>query len=341
MRIGFNPHKDQKLSTTDFIHQVIVPVYIPHLENYFKDSLSILKICLESLFKTSHPKTYFTVANNGSCTEVVDYLNELYALHKIHEIIHVSAIGKLNSVLKSISGHKFDFITITDADVLYLNNWQTETYVVFKAFPKTGAVCPTPSSKSYKTHTVNIWFDLFFSKSLRFTSVKNPDALKMFAESIDNGDFYNRFHLSKYLTVSNKEIKAVVGAGHFATTYRGDIFYPMETNYTNYKLGGNSESDILDIPVVKKGLWRLSTEDNFTYHMGNVEESWMNEKLRELNTNTKVVFTYADFKTVGKSQISYWIKSKLFGKLILKNYFISLFLQYKGLSKEASRNYNR
>ena len=77
MRIGFNPQKDKKLHPSDFFHQVVVPVYIPNQKGYFKDSFSILKLCLDSLFRTSHKKTYFTVVNNGSCDEVRAYLDHL------------------------------------------------------------------------------------------------------------------------------------------------------------------------------------------------------------------------------------------------------------------------
>jgi cellulose synthase/poly-beta-1,6-N-acetylglucosamine synthase-like glycosyltransferase len=132
MRIGFNPNKNKPVEPNDFFHQVIIPVYIPNQEGYFKDSFKILQYCLESLLKTSHSKTYFTVVNNGSCNEVIEYLNSLQQQLKIHEIIHTSAIGKMNAILKGLMGHNFDLITIADADVLFLNNWQKNTYEVFK-----------------------------------------------------------------------------------------------------------------------------------------------------------------------------------------------------------------
>ena len=77
MRVGFNPNKDKQINTSDYFHQVIVPVYVPNLEGYFKDGLTILKYCIESLLKTSHSQTYFTIVNNGSCTEVIEYLVDL------------------------------------------------------------------------------------------------------------------------------------------------------------------------------------------------------------------------------------------------------------------------
>ena len=65
MRQGFNPHKDQPQEKSEFIHQIIIPVFIPHQHDYFKDSFKILKLCLESLFATIHAKTFITIVNNS------------------------------------------------------------------------------------------------------------------------------------------------------------------------------------------------------------------------------------------------------------------------------------
>ena len=42
MRIGFNPHKDLIQEQSAYLHQIVIPVYIPHQEGYFKDSFKIL-----------------------------------------------------------------------------------------------------------------------------------------------------------------------------------------------------------------------------------------------------------------------------------------------------------
>ena len=42
MRKGFNPNKDKKIRSSEYIHQVIMPVHIPHFENYYRDSFEIL-----------------------------------------------------------------------------------------------------------------------------------------------------------------------------------------------------------------------------------------------------------------------------------------------------------
>ena len=338
MRVGFNPHKDKLQSTAEYLHQIIIPVYIPNNDGYFKDSFEILKLCLESIFKTVHQKTYISLINNGSCTAVVDYLNELYQQNKIQELIHTSNIGKLNAILKGVSGNNFPLITIVDADVLFLNNWQEATYAVFENFPKSGAVCPTPSSRSLRTHTANIYWDLFFSRKLMFSKVINAEALQMFGKSVGDVNFYNKVQLEKYLTIINGNTKAVVGAGHFVTTFRGQVFNTIENGFTNYKLGGDSESKFLDIPVVKKGFWRLSTAGNYAYHLGNVWEDWMQVEFDKLVINK----TECDFELEqiqSSSKFAYFVKTKLFAKLILNKKIMPFFLRWKGLKKQEAKEY--
>lgn len=339
MRIGFNPNKDKIQESNEFFHQVIVPVYIPNQEGYFKDSFAILQYCLQSLFKTSHPKTYFTIVNNGSCGEVVDYLSALYQENKIQELIHTTNIGKLNAILKGIAGQKFQLITITDADVLFLNDWQKATYQIFETFPKAGVVSTTPSPKMIRHFTSNVLFENILSSQMRFSQVANPDAMKSFAESVGNPSLYNEYHLEKYLTLSKGNVKAVVGAGHFVATYRASIFDNLEQRNSIYCLGGNSEGDILDKPVVKKGLWRLSTENNYTLHMGNTLEDWMLKKVEDMNENNYTYKTTPKLEEVYFNHFANWFAIKIFSKVLFRKLIWIFFLRYKGLSKENANNY--
>ena len=338
MRVGFNPHKDQQETNSEYFHQVVVPVYIPNFEGYFKDGLKILEICLQSIIKTSHDKTFLTIVNNGSCIEVKNYLDDLFAKNLIHELVHAQNIGKLNAILKAINGANFKLITIADADVLFLNNWQKATYEVFNTFTKAGVVCPTPSPRSLRIFTANIYWDLFFSKKLKFSKVKNPDALLNFARSVGDEKFYNQYQLNQYLTVNADNCKAVIGAGHFVSTYKKEVFQNLNITYSNYKLGGDSEGKILDQPVVTKGLWRLSTEDNFAYHLGNVHENWMDFKINELSKENNL-FEFESYPVKQQSRISNFIINKVFSKFILNKKVFRKFIALKGLSKDAIENY--
>jgi len=338
MRIGYNPHKDKIQPISDFFHQVIIPIYIPNLEGYFEDSFEILKYTLESLFRTSHKKTYFTLINNGSCKNVVEYLNDLLENGLVHEVMHTSSIGKLNSVLKGITGHNFKMVTISDADVLFLNDWQEETYKVFNSFSKCGAVSPVPSPKVLKQYTSNAIVDNLFSRKLKFSKVLNPNALQHFAKSIGNPNFYNEYHLESYLTIQENNQRAVIGAGHFVATYRGDIFSEEGVRYSKYSLGGGSENKILDEPVLLKGYWRLSTLDNYAYHMGNKDEEWMSKLVNNLSNHTNKIVEMKELNKVKTSKLALWFY-EVFFKILKKKIFWFFFLRYKGLSDVASKNY--
>ena len=59
-----------------------------------------------------HSKTFITIVNNGSCNEIKVYLDDLLDKNAIQELIHTQNIGKLNAILKGISGHQFELVTI-------------------------------------------------------------------------------------------------------------------------------------------------------------------------------------------------------------------------------------
>ena len=338
MRKGLNPQKDKPQDKFEYTHQVIIPVYIPNQEVYFKDSFRIFKICLESLFKTTHDKTFISVINNGSSKEIQDYLDELFITQKIHEVIHTANRGKLNSIVKGLVGNNIELVTIADSDVFFLDNWQQETVKTFNAFPKAGVVGIVPQFRNFSYLCGNLLFENFFSAKLKFTEVKNPEAIKRFFHSIWGEANYNPAHLKWNLTIENEISTAVVGSGHFVATYRKAIFDQTQT-YFEYKMGMDTEFYLDEMPL-KKGLWRLTTHDNYAYHMGNVFEDWMQETLEGISSNTSknvTLFEIPEIKNCRK--ISYFIKNRLFIKFFNKKPFRRLFYKMKGLPEHEINSY--
>jgi len=339
MRKNYNPHKDKKLVKSDYTHRIIIPVHISGNE-YAQDLLKILKITLQSLTKTIHKKTAITVVNNGSNQEVVDYLNNEFKNKRIHEIVHTSSVGKLNAILKILRSVNEEIITISDADVLFLNGWQDETLKVFNNFLKVGVVGIVPQFKLYATNSYNLFFDNFFSKKMRFTNVVNPNALKKFYQSIGWNDDYNKDFLCTNLTLASKSgTKAIVGSGHFVTTYRKEVFEYLPKENSNYLLGGGSERKYLDEPVLKAGGWRLTTNNNYAYHLGNVFEDWMDEELNALIDQSNRDVVIASKITFKGNKVSYFIKNHLFRKILSNNSLKKNFLKLKGLSKNMAKKH--
>jgi glycosyltransferase involved in cell wall biosynthesis len=336
MRVGYNPHKDQTVAVSEYFHQVVIPVYIPSEDGYFKDSFAILKLCLESLLATVHSKTFISIVNNGSCVIVADYLNDLYQRQKIQELIHTENIGKLNAILKGIVGNSIELVTISDSDVLFLPNWQMETVTVFKAVPKAGVVGIVPQFKMYEGHCGNVLFDTVFNSKLRFVPVKNKDALICFYDSLGWDRNYNQDYLEYNLALEiNPELSVLLGSGHFVATYKKDIFESVIT-YIGYKMGGNSEGYLDTLPL-EKDYWRVTTQDNYAYHMGNTMEDWM--KISSAPNETETVLSYGFNKNKRSNPILYWIKNRLFAKFISIKFLVKLFLKWKKLPNEMIQNY--
>lgn len=338
MRIEYNPNRDQQLTSSPFFHQVIIPVYIPLKEGYHRDSFNILKICLESLFKTAHKKTFFTCVNNGSGPEVREYLNQLFEQGKIQEVIHTENIGKVNSILKALKGHDFDLVTIADSDVLFLPGWQEEGYAMFRSFKKLAALSTSPNPKLLKFHTWNLIHEFFFSDKLRFTSVEDPQGLKQFTESISNPDLFKPCHYEKNLTLTSGGKIGVLGAGHFVVTYRKELFKDFSLNFAKFKLGGDSEG-ILDRLVSQKGGWRLSTSKSFSLHMGNIEEPWMKSYLESISQTGFNPETPAlpPLERIGRLGVFY--ANSILPKILNNRLILRGFLKFKGLDKKYISSY--
>ncbi len=335
MRVGFNPHKDQPQEASKYIHQIVIPVFIPNQEGYFKDSFKIFKLSLESLFATVHSKTFITIVNNGSDKALADYLDTLLVENKIHELIHTANIGKLNAILKGLSGHNIELITIADSDVLFLSHWQLETNKVFSAFPKAGVVGIVPQYRTFASHCCNVIFDYLGNKRLKFISVKNPDALKKFYTSIGWGDA-NPDYLKISLGLEKHDgFKVYMGSGHFVATYKRNMFDEI-VSYIGYKMGGDSET-YLDAQALKKDYWRLTTHDNFAFHMGNKYENWMSEITFTSDDETKFESGFPISENIGK--IHYYIKNQLFRKIFKNKKFRRLFYRYKKMPRNMIAKY--
>ena len=329
MRIGFNPHKDQKETKSEYFHQVVVPVYIPNFEGYFKDSFIIFKLCLQSIFDTTHNKTFITIVNNGSCEIVRDFLNKLFLQGKIHEVIQTQNIGKLNAILKGLAGNNIELVTIADADVLFLTGWQSETNKIFSKIPKAGVVGIVPAFNMFKSNSFNLIFDNLFNPKMCFIPVKNPKAMAKFYESIGRGNNYNQDYLKYNLGLTiDEDLTVLVGAGHFVATYKKDIYDTIISNIP-FKMGGNSES-YLDETLLIKDYWRVTTYDNFAFHMGNTIEDWMLDYNQSANNNYEnIVQNFAKSHKI--TRVKCFIKNKLFKKILKYNFIYKMFLRFKKL----------
>lgn len=340
MRKGENPSKDILLPELAASHRVIIPLYIPSEVDYYAEAFKIFEYCLFSLLKTSESDLKISVVSNNSCASVNRKLLALQEEGHIDElIIEKEGIGKINSILKALRTAEERFITITDADVMFCNGWEAAVLDVFRSFPKAGAVCPVPVFRTHLRLTSNIWRKYLFSGKMRFLPVKNPEAMTRFANSI-GWPWLDEKYKDVILTLKARNgTIAVLGCSHFAATYKREVFSQLPKRGSKYQLGGDSEFLYTDEPVLRMGGYRLSTYDNYAYHLGNHAEPWMEEQFQELSHKSKKDTDYSAVAVLRRNPFDYYVSEQLFKKLFLFKNFYRFLLKRKGLSPHQIKNY--
>lgn len=290
MRVGDNPSKSNFLIKIDSTHRIILSVYIPNLEEeYFKHAREVFKLCLESVLYTVHDKTRISIIINGCCKEVEKLIYSYKDANPLIDQVFFSKenLGKINAIYSIIKSNLEPLITISDSDVLFLNNWQKESYEIFRSFPQAGMVSPVPSSKGYLYSTgTTLYYGLFKGK-IKFRDVQDPEGMDNFQKSVGSR-LYDPIHLQKYLVIANQEKEAVIGCGHFVATFRKEVFENSPTQVCEFRVQGGSEEAYLDDPNDQSGFLRLATLGNYAYHMGNTPAAWMHIELEKIKLGDKV-----------------------------------------------------
>jgi hypothetical protein len=340
MRKGKNIVKDIILQLNKSNHRVIIPLHIPNEEGYYKDAFQIFVYCLSSLRVTSFSNLKISIISNGSCEEVNRNLFRMYEKEDFDElIIESNPIGKINSILKALRSAEERYITITDADILFMNGWERSVFDIFESFPKAAAVSPLPVFRTQNHYTSNIIFDYFFSKKMQFSVVKSPEALTRFANSIGWPWLDNKWKDVIMTIKGNNGIKAVVGCNHCVVTYKKEIFEAMPKGNSEFVLGGNSEALYLDRLNQLYDGYRLTTYNNFAYHLGNQIEDWMVPTFESLKKEQKLDYKI-ESKLLKRRQVHYFLKSIVFKKIMNVKYIRSNFYLWKGLDKTKLKNFN-
>tara|TARA_R110002049_G_scaffold3795_5_gene27652 strand:- start:131144 stop:132169 length:1026 start_codon:yes stop_codon:yes gene_type:complete len=339
MRQGDNPSNHKAADSSNALHRVIIPIFIPHETEYFKDAFHIFELCLFSLKKTTLTAIKISVISNGSCDSVNEKLYKFFEAGDIDElIIEREGIGKINSVLKALKTAEERFITITDADVLFDDGWEQAVLDVFQAFPKAGAVCPTPVFRKHFQLTSNMWFKYFFSSKLKFTPVIDPESMTKFANSIGWPRLDEKFKDVMATLKANNGLEAMVGCSHFVATYKREAFEQIPQKNSEFKIRGNSEYLYTDLPVIKQGGYRLSTVKNHAFHMGNVLEDWMEIKYKSLKNRPKAEVG-AVFSILKPPLIGAVFTEACFKWLLAKKGLKRHVLKKKGLNNAQVKNF--
>lgn len=325
MRVGSNPQKQERKITLTTHHRVVIVVYIPNDEGFYKDSFEVFKMCLNSLVSTINSNAALTIVNNGSHKKVADLLNGYLEEKKIDTLIsHNTNIGKIDALIGAARGAREKYITLTDSDILFVKGWQEKVEEVFYKFPNVGSVSPIPVRTGLYAGTSSVLKQILYGK-IKFKLIPIPENFinyNRFLESI-NWDLEKQED-NNWPVVEKNGIKAIIGSAHQVLTIDRDILFKTTPSNPSLTLVGNlSEHNYVDVPIDKAGKLRLSTYNNYAFHMGNKLESWMidiqdNNKM-EIFNNAKEVKIVSSSTDLFNSKM----KNKWYGlkKMVLKKMF--------------------
>lgn len=296
MREGVNPNSSKKIQNDSTSHRIIIPIYIPNFQGYFKDSLNVLKVCITSLLKTVNTDTAITLISNASCNEVNEYLNSLKKEDKIDKVVfNKNNVGKMNAIISETRASFEEYITFSDADVFFDKGWLKETFLMFQNVPKAGYVSmnPTPQNFAYAESTIlDNLYALLFNKQ-KTSNICSFEDLEHFHKSIGRNIDSTKEMLNKKIFCL-KKYNYIIGAGHFCCTIKKtETLKQVPLKKSNIAASGGSEAIYLDIPFNKTGLWKLSSPKAYVWHMGNVlEKEWSNKKLENLTDFVEDSFAF-------------------------------------------------
>jgi len=323
MRIGTNPQKSVRKITLTTHHRIIIVVYIPNEEGFYENSFEVFKMCLNSLVATINSFAAITVVNNGSHKKVFDFLNLYLEEKKIDTLIsHNTNIGKIDALIGAARGSREKYITLSDADILFVSGWQENVEKVFANFPNVGSVSPIPVRKAVMFGTSSVLKHIVLRKIKFMTEpiLENFEDYNRYLESI-NWDLEIQKD-NKWNVVENNKCKANIGSGHQVLTLDRDIFFKTTpTNPSLTLVGGTSENDYVDFPIDIANKLRLATYNNYAFHMGNKLEDWMIEKQKSNKKNQNIQKVPFDVQSFDLNEN--WLYNKYFGlnKKIIKILF--------------------
>jgi hypothetical protein len=140
-RFGMNPSRGKTLDYQPARTTVAVLVYAPHRAGYFQDRMAVTRLTIESILANTHEPFDLLVFDNGSCPEMVSYLQSAYEQGMIdYLILSKHNIGKLNALKIIFNSAPGEVMAYTDDDVFHLPGWLGAHLKILDTFPNVGAV---------------------------------------------------------------------------------------------------------------------------------------------------------------------------------------------------------
>lgn len=278
MRIGQNPAKSITQVPQPARITIAVITYIPFLSGYYKQSLDVLKVCLNSvLHNTPRPNRESSPVNfdlyvfdNGSCQEVRDYLIQVHNEGDIQYLLlshkNLGKGGAWNIIFESAPG---EIIVYSDSDVYFSKGWLEQSLDILETYPNVGMVTARPmrTPATYYTRTLE-WAQNTTSVKIENGDFQSWETFKEHTDSVgvNEAESQEWYQESKDIRLIYQGSCAQVGAAHFQFTAYKETLRKIIPFEMDKPMG---QVRVLDERLNNQGYLRLSTCEPYVKHLGN------------------------------------------------------------------------
>jgi glycosyltransferase involved in cell wall biosynthesis len=321
-RIGMNPARGKRTSYRPARVTVGLITYIPHLDGYFQERLDILRLTLASVLANTSLPFDLMICDNGSCKEVVEYLEEMQDSGKIDYLLlskrNIGKIGALNILLRAAPG---EIVAYSDDDIFFYPGWLEAHIEIIETYPRVGMVSGVPvRDASHRSRdSLLLWIkdrEPGMSIDLEY---RIPDMWEVdWAESVGRDPEIHMQNIQdqKDLVISYNDVGAFGSASHFQfVTPKDVIVKALPSNWEGKLMGEMME---LDQAIDELGYLRLSTIDRYTQHIGNSLNPNLLNEANELGLNI-------ERKTQIGRKRKHWLLSVPGSRRVLRRIYNSIF----------------
>jgi len=235
MRKGQNPAKTVGKVAMPQRITVALLNYIPFLSGFYSEALEVLKISLSSMRNDPGLPFDLLVFDNGSCPEVLAFLNSERDAGRIqYLLLSERNLGKGGAWNIIFSGAPGEIISYADSDVLFYPGWLKRSLQILETYPKVGMVTARP----FRTRPELFQGTLEWARTDNSASMETGQFIPWetfweFNRSLGQDESDNReiYASTSDCRITYRDLEAIVGASHWQfTAYKSTLqeFLPFD-----------------------------------------------------------------------------------------------------------------